>query len=280
MSDLPSNPLSREQHHKLMEQMYLLMDKQVQSYHRHRRMGSSTSVPTELAQELMASIAYTINQGGGIFAHPKAEDVFKLGQEILGSKVRRAKSMLELIDATSPHWQTECRFEAIRYLRHYVQHYDHLHLAHTDPNDFFYPILLTPPKGIQGIDCCLFYLNALWAENQIMAAFPDDVLNDLWDRLPAAAPNQCEHLLINGIGKVLIGSSLDPLSFHEESRQSLIDALKDMTSESLTKAAKELCHQLRLQDENARAYVESVVPQLALWIGENTSVTCVKNLFI
>ena len=33
MSQLPINPLSPEEQQKIMEQMYLLMGKQVQSYH-------------------------------------------------------------------------------------------------------------------------------------------------------------------------------------------------------------------------------------------------------
>ena len=49
MSQLPINPLSPEEQQKIMEQMYLLMGKQVQSYHKHRHMGNNSSVPVELA---------------------------------------------------------------------------------------------------------------------------------------------------------------------------------------------------------------------------------------
>ena len=185
MSQLPINPLSPEEQQRIMEQMYLLMGKQVQSYHKHRHMGSNSSVSVELAQELMESIEYTIGLVGGVYPHTNIGEALVLGQEILESKLSKAKSMLELVNGTAPQWQTECRWEALRYLRHYLEQYDHFHLAHKGPEDLFYPILISLPEGIQGIDSCIFYLNILWIENQIMAGVPDDALDLFWDRLPA-----------------------------------------------------------------------------------------------
>ena len=280
MSNLPITPLSPEEQQRLMSQMYLLMVKQVKSYHKHHHMGGNSSVPVELAQELMESIEYTINLVGGVYAHQNIEEALVLGQEILENKLSKAKSMLELVNGTAPQWQTECRWEALRYLRHYLEQYDHLHLAHKGPEDLFYPILISPPEGIQGIDSCLFYLNILWIENQIMAGVPDDALEQFWDRLPAATLNQCEHLLINGIGKALLGTGIDPLVFETEEHMQLIVALLGATEERLRDAAKLLCEWLNLKDENAKMYVQTVIPQLSMWIGDNIRSGNVEKLFI
>ena len=280
MSQLPINPLSPEEQQKIMGQMYLLMGKQVQSYHKHRHMGKNSSVPIELAQDLMESITYTINLVGGVYTNRNIEEALKLGQEILESRLTKAKSMLELVNATAPQWQTECRWEALRYLRHYLEQYDHLHLAHKGPDDLFYPILISPPEGIRGIDSCIFYLNILWIENQIMAGVPDDALEQFWDRLPAATLNQCEHLLINGIGKALLGTGIDPLGFETEEHMQLIVALMRATEEGLREAAKLLCQWLNLNDENAKMYVQAVIPQLSMWIGDNIRSGNVEKLFI
>ena len=280
MSQLPINPLSPEEQQKIMEQMYLLMGKQVQSYHKHRHMGNNSSVPVELAQELMESIEYTIGLVGGVYAHRNIGEALVLGQEILESRLSKAKSMLELVNGTAPQWQTECRWEALRYLRHYLEQYDYLHLAHKGPDDLFYPILISPPEGIQGIDSCHFYLNILWIENQIMAGVPEDTLEQFWDRLPAATLNQCEHLLINGIGKALLRTGIDPLVFETEEHMQLIVALMSATEERLRAAAKLLCQWLNLKDENARMYVEAVVPQLTMWIGANIRGGNLENIFV
>ena len=280
MSNLPINPLSPGEQQRVMNQMYLLIGKQVQSYHKHRHMGNNSSVPVELAQELMESIEYTIGLVGGAYAHRNIEESLQLGQKILESKLSKAKSMLELVNGTAPQWQTECRWEALRYLRHYLEQYDHLHLAHKGPEDLFYPILISPPEGIQGIDSCLFYLNILWIENQIMAGVPDDALEQFWEKLPAATLNQCEHLLINGIGKALLGTGIDPLVFEAVEHMQLIVALMRATEEGLREAAKLLCQWLNLKDENACMYVEAVVPQLTMWIGDEVRNGNLDNLFI
>ena len=280
MSQLPINPLSPEEQQKIMGQMYLLMGKQVQSYYKHRHMGNNSSVPVELAQELMESIEYTISQVGGVYAHSNIGKALVLGQEILEGRLTKAKSMLELVNATAPQWQTECRWEALRYLQHYLEQYDHLHLAHKGPDDLFYPILISPSEGIQGIDSCLFYLNIMWIENQIMAGVPDDVLEQFWDRLPVGTLNQCEHLLINGIGKALLGADIDPLIFEPEEHIQLVVALMRATEEKLMNAAKLLCQWLNLKDENAHMYVKSVVPQLTMWIGDNVRGGNLENVFV
>ena len=280
MNHLPINPLSPEEQQRIMEQMYLLMGKQVQSYHKHRHMGSNSSVPVELAQELMESIEYTIGLVGGVYAHRNIGEALVLGQEILESRLSKAKSMLELVNGTAPQWQTECRWEALRYLRHYLEQYDYLHLAHEGPDDLFYPILISPPEGIRGIDSCLFYLNILWIENQIMAGVPEDALEQFWDKLPAATLNQCEQLLINGIGKALLRTGIDPLIFETEEYMKIIVAMMSATEEKLRDAAKLLCEWLNLKDENARMYVEAVVPQLTMWVGDNVRGSNLESIFV
>lgn len=280
MIRLPINPLSPEQQQNIMGQMYWLCGKQVQSYHKHRRMGNNSSVPVELAQDLMESIEYTINLVGGVYAHRNIEEALSLGQEILESRLSKAKSMLDLVNATAPQWQTECRWEALRYLRHYLEQYDHLHLAHKGPDDLFYPILISPPEGIQGIDSCLFYLNILWIENQIMAGVPEDSLEQFWDRLPFGTLNQCEHLLINGIGKALMRTGIGQLAFEPEEHMQLIVSLMRTTEDKLKDAAILLCKWLGLKDENARMYVEAVIPQLTVWMGDNVPNGNLNNLFL
>lgn len=280
MSHLPINSLSPEEHQRIMEQMYLLMAKQVQSYHKHRHMGSNSSVPVELAQELMESIEYTISLVGGVYAHRNINEALIHGQEILESKLSKAKSMLELVNGTAPQFQTECRWEALRYLSHYLDHYDHLHLAHIGPDDLFYPILISPPEGILGIDSCIFYLNILWIENQIMAGVPDNALEGFWDRLPAATLNTCEQLLINGVGKALIGSNLNQLFFDPVEYELLVITMQKATDRELKAAAELLCEWLNIKNDDAKQYVRAIIPQLNMWIGDTARGGNLENIFV
>ena len=60
----------------------------------------------------------------------------------------------------------------------------------------------------------------------------------------------------------------------------LIVALLEATEEGLRKAAKLLCQWLNLKDENACMYVEAVVPQLTMWIGDNVRFGNLENIFV
>ena len=268
MSQLPMNPLSPQAQQRLMEQLYRLLGSQVKSYHKMRRMGDNSSVPVELARELMESMEYTISLAGGPAAAENAETALKMGQEILKARAEKAQSLLELVTATAPDWQTECRWEAVSCLRRYLAGYDYLHLACRTPEELFYPIPVPVPEGLRGVDVCLFYLNVMWTENQIMAAFPDEVLAQLWSRLSADALNQCEQMAASGIGKMLLSANCDSLIFDDDQREKLRLILSGKSGEQLRQrvqeAAQELCRKLALADGNAAAYVCAAGAELAV----------------
>lgn len=257
--DLPVKSLSPEDRQRLALQMYALLGKQVKSYHKYHHMGDNSSVPTELARDLMASMEYTIE---GISASGDLEQTLRTGQAILEGKRRKAGSVLGLVRATAPQWQTECRHDALVCLERYLAGYDHLHLAHKIPEDLFYPFPVAVPETLRGVDQCLFVLNLLWLENQIMVSFGEEALEEFWDRLPADTLNQCEQLVINGLGKALLGR--DGLSLTEEEIAELTDLLRGEPElqELLEAAAARFCRRQGLT-ENCAAYVRVLIPQLA-----------------
>lgn len=212
------NRLSPQEQAKLLPQLYALLDEQVKSYHRQRNMGANSSVPTELARELIASVEYTIGLVGGPDGRRDLVEQLRLGQQILGQRLENAGKLLRLVSATGPDWQTECRWDAICALKQYLASYDLLHLAHQGP-DVFYPPAIPVPAQLQGVDAALFYLNVLWAENQDMADFSQEELAALWARLPADTLNQWEQVLLNSLGKQILGA--DGLVFTEGERAAL-----------------------------------------------------------
>lgn len=280
MSQLPISSATPEQQKKVWTQLYLLMEKQVKSYHKHRHMGNHSSVPVELAQELMESIEYTVNQVGGMGAHPDLETALGLGQEVLDQKFGNAKKLLSVVEGTAPQWQTECRWEALRCLRGYLAGYDLLHLAHHGPDALYYPILISIPEEMRGIDLCLFYLRILWIENQIMAGVPTYALEAFWNRLPVGTCNPCEAVLTNGLGKALLETGPESLTFEPEEYFRIGVRLRQATEETLNDAAKRLCRWLALEDENAQMYVRSAIPLISRWTGDGFLNADPENLFI
>lgn len=279
MSYVPVKSMPGEEQRKLAEQMYLLLGKQVESYHKSRHMGVNSSVTVELAQELTESVAYTVGLAGGSDACGNLEEALRAGQKILQERHTEAKGLLTLVVGTAPQWQTECRWEALRYLECYLEQYDPIHLAHRGVDDLFYPVLIGVPE-LRGIDSCIFYLNILWVENQIMAAIPEQVLEEFWNRLPADVLNPCEYLLTNGIGKVLLGTGLDPLGIEQEVYPRLFAILAKATEETLSAAAGVLCRRLGLENENVCRYAAGVIPRFSLWIGGEGGAKYPEGLFV
>lgn len=268
MSTLPITGPKREDQLRLMEQLYLLLGKQVRSYHKYHHMGENTSVPVELAQELLESLKYTVETAGGASPHVSLEQTILAGQALLERKHQRAGELLRLITATAPDWQPECRWEAVRSLTDYLNGYDFLHLAHRVP-EVFYPLPFSITEEVIGIDRGLVYLNALWCEDQIMDCFPEEAQEEIWERICALgwedALNTCEQLVVNSIGKVLMGASLEELIFNETQRGILLRSLKSKPGrlrDILLRAADQLSRQLDLKDKNPAAYITAVAEQL------------------
>lgn len=286
MSNLPITGPKREGQLRLMEQLYLLLGKQVRSYHKHHHMGVNTSVPMELAQELLESLKYTVETAGGASAYVSLEQTILAGQALLEQKHQRAGELLRLITATAPDWKPECRWEAIRSLTDYLNGYDCLHLAHRIP-EVFYPLPFSVPEEVIGIDHGLVYLNALWCENQIMDRTHGEAQEELRERICALgweeALNPCEQLVMNGIGRVLLGESLEELIFNEAQRGILLLSLRDKSVELrdiLLRAADELSRQLDLKDKNAAAYITAVAGQLCPRLEVAMQSGSLSNIFL
>jgi len=270
LNQFPVMSISGEEKERRFSQLYLLMEKQVNSYHAQRRMGSNSSVTVELAQELLTSMVYTLEQVGGMENNENVEAGLRLGQQVLESKLSQAEQLLRLVEATAPSWQEECRWEVLTSMRRYLQEYDWKHLAHRQPDDIFYPFLAEIPESMRGIDYAVCILRMLWLENQIIAVFQEDALEQFWDALcqndRGITENQCEQLLINGIGKILLSANLTFLLFTEQELRELAITLqgysRDELETALYQTVSDMLLMLKLKDGNVAAYIQSLIPQL------------------
>lgn len=87
MNGLPIIGLNPEEQKARMDQLFLLMGAQVKSYHKQHHMGESTSVSVELAQELLESMLYTLDQAGSVAGNANISAGLERGQKILGEKL-------------------------------------------------------------------------------------------------------------------------------------------------------------------------------------------------
>lgn len=254
-----SRELSRIMTPRQQLELHSLLGRQVKSYHKHYHMGDNTSVPTEVAQALLQSLWYTLDLGSG----ESLEERLKTGQAALEIRLEEVRRLYKLVAATAPDFQSQCHWEALDSLGRYLQRYDHLHFAHRIPEELFYPLLAPVPGELQGLDNTAYYLNCLWIENQILHAFPEGAVPELYGHMPPdhweAPQNLCEQPLINALGRILLGMSLEDSLLVDESGR---DALCRLAEESrLYGAMDTLCGLLALSPAGA-AYAWAVIPEL------------------
>ncbi len=265
MNDLPIRKQTGEEQLRQMRQLYLLMGKQVKSYHKAHHMGENTSVPVELAQELMESVVYTLTQAGGAERYPDLSAALERGQEILQGKHRQAVELLRLVNASQPAWQGEARWETIGALTRYLDGYDPLHLAHRAPEQKIYPVTL--PEELTGIDCALYILRLLCVENEIMDAFPQRAVEEFWDIFcqndRGFTENQCQRLILNGAGKWLLCKELSSLVFQCSQREALKRRFDGeelaLVRLELENAAEEMAAYLGLGERYLLDYVKNAI---------------------
>lgn len=95
-----------------------------------------------------------------------------------------------------------------------------------------------------------------------MASYEDPALEELWAFLPTDTLNQCEQVMLNGIGKAILNNRSDDLVFTEAERGVLHTILLAQTiAETVHHAALRLCRQLDLP-ENAAAYLCAAASQM------------------
>lgn len=258
-----SEALSRSLPPREQLALYRLLGDQVKSYHRHYHMGENTSVPTEVAQELLRSIWYTLDLGSG----DTLEQRLKAGQAVLEARLEEARRLQKLVADTAPDYESQCRWEEVHALGRYLQGYDPLHFAHRGPEGLFYPLLARMPEDVTGLDEAWFRLNCLWLENQLLHTFPAGTVEDLDAHLPPdyweAPQNLCEQPLINGLGRILLGKPLTSLLLDDRGQEALVP----LTEEPRLWAAMDaLCGQLALPPAPAayaRALIQELLPRLS-----------------
>ncbi len=241
-------------------EMYSLLEEQVKAYHRHYHMGQNTSVAAQTAQELLASIRYTLETAGPDSTPSQA---LHRGQAILTGRLEEAKRRYALVAATQS-FQDSWFWEDMGEMGRYLDRYDPLFFAHRGPELLCYPIAMTMPAQLQGIEEALYYLNCLWLENQILGSFPEGVLEEFLDALPGTqwdGPQMlCQMPLLQAVGRILLELPLDTLLLGQ-----LRYRLPQLSREAVLQAGEQVCAALKLTPGAAvyaQAVLRDVLPRL------------------
>ncbi len=153
-------PLTEAQTQTFLAKLWRLLARQTERY----TMAQSSSVPVETAQELLASICYTLQfemaQAGITPQALLQKDLYTVlrdGQTHLAAKVADTKRLWEAAWAQN---RPETR-QALIWIGCFFQKYDLYFFAHQTPWDMGFPLLEDVPEALPGISHVEAYLKRI-----------------------------------------------------------------------------------------------------------------------
>lgn len=231
--------------------------------------GDSSSVPLEMAAELMESVLFCIGEGERDAG--SAGTAFRSGQRSLWKKTEDTRAFYLRLKAATPSTGSRLMAGTLDAIGDFFTWYDLRFFAHDIPCMIDYPLLVPVPETEKGIHYIAEYLCRLGCENRFCAVFEIKEVRQMLERerpgyreLPL---NVCEVVFARGLGGVLSGN--DPaggvLPTVVPSR--LVAQLKGLESpdieKHLQKGAARLCNRLHLWDSGLRSYLAEYAATLA-----------------
>lgn len=277
MEMIPANLFSGDDLQILLPRLWELLGKQTERY----TSKDSTSVTIETAQELLASLWYTITMALDETSTPynrllsdELMPFVRQGQTILQDKLETTKRLWEAVCRTAPEIQNFYYTDTLRGIGDYLKRYDLFYFAHRKPPLIDYPLLNATCETIQGLTYTEQYLKGMLAENALIHSFENDAVVYV---LQTVAPdyreyylNLCEQPLTNALGLALIDRDVRTLFLGHKEHAKLIEVIQNKSNDQLRDilhfAAITLSEQTRITDKWIIDYIitfsDTVLPRI------------------
>lgn len=173
-------PLTETEADLFLEELRRLLAAHTKRY----TMGDSTSIPVETAQELLASICFTLQfEMEASKLSPRdllgkeLDVVLKNGQAHLAENVKKANNLWERVYALAEICGNPGIIEALNHIKIFLKKYDLYFFAHQTPWDMGLPLLGPAAERIKGISYVKMYLKELHKFILTEGAFPKNDYN-------------------------------------------------------------------------------------------------------
>jgi len=232
-------------------------------------MGDSSSVPVEVAEELLRSICFTLHcatESGIVSAKELARPhdlrgLLKRGQAEIKDLIKKGKKLLGDVVRTTPQIENISYRDTLSGLAGFFKKYDWRYFAHEIPASIDYQLCRPVPDNLYGIKYINEYLGRLSIENRVIGSFDVDIVISL---LKCHCPdyrglliNLYEPVAANAMGLALLDEDIFSLDVGADRQRRLVDLFKKCSKEEaigrLKNAAGKVA--LRLGFEDA-AFIE------------------------
>jgi hypothetical protein len=266
--------LTREEAEIIGRKLWLLLARRTEAY----TAGGSSSVPVETAQELFASLSFTLglylkesNCPAGRLLTDDLNDLYKRGVRLIEKKLACAKKLYEAACLGAPAIENISFRDTMRNLGTFFRRYDYRFFAHQIPCAIDYQLCRAVPEEPGGVEYVTEYLRRVIIENDFLRRFdPDRVERLLMSSCPdyrGLLINLYEPAAANAVGLALLDDDVFSLDISGSGRArlaALFETLPETRMKlALREAAARLCQTLPIPDGAARDYLAMTAVSLA-----------------
>ena len=258
-------------------------------------MGDSSSVPVEIAEELLKSITFLLNKEMknpkskiNLFECESLEGAWKNSWITIEKDITTGKNLLEEVMKTSTGIENISYEDTVAEIEKGIKVYDYRFFAHEIPCSIDYQLSNAVSEDLQGIDFINEYLTRLLFENKFCNNFEKEkiieVLKSYCRDYKGLLINIFEPVLTNVIGLELIGADIFKLEMKSYEREILLYTFKKMTIEEIEeefiKAANSVCNKLKIVNDYEINYVKMTALSLLSRIEEGIKNNNLENIFL
>lgn len=223
------------------------------------------SIPKDLATELFASAAFTLEQGAGAAGNLNAQ--FAAGLAVTRQKLEYGQKLWRAVRDGLPKIGNLSLRDTVKSIGTFWRRYDCRFFAHQIPCDVDYQLFRSVPETLQGVDYVNRYLGQLYVENELLSRFDPErakrLLASYCKDYRGLLINLYEPVATNALGLALIGGDVSSLDISAQQREEIGSLLRGEGPERLEAAAEKLCALLDIKSKAGREYLSSLALDLA-----------------
>ncbi|MGG7212721.1 DUF6179 domain-containing protein [Clostridium nigeriense] len=283
--------ISNEDKEIMKIKLWTLLGKVTERY----TMGDSSSVPVEIAEELLKSITFLLKKemknpksNVDLFQCECLEDAWKDSWLTIENDITTGKDLLKEVIKTSTGIENISYEDTVAGIEKGIKGYDYRFWAHEVPCSIDYQLSNPVDEDFKGIDFINEYLTRLLFENKFCNNFEKEkiikILKSYCRDYKELLINIFEPVLTNVIGLELVEADIFELEMKSYEREILLYTFKKMTieeiEEDIIKAANNICNKLKIVSDYEKNYVKMTALNLLVRIEEGIKNNNLENIFL
>lgn len=285
--------ISEEDRMLIEVKIWSLLGKHTERY----TMGDSTSVPIEIAEELLNSICFSLelelrglNNVNEILIKEDINDLLKASWRKIDSLMEGGKKLLEAVRKTSPSIENISYNDTLNEIGEFFNKnkYDYRFFANKINCSIDYQLSNPISENLQGIEYINEYLKALLIENEFCIHFDKDnvkyILNSYCLDYKELLINIFEPILTNAIGLDILGEDILTLEISALQRKELLRFFRNLSeTEAVSKlksSVRRACSVLGIVNNEKIEYIQKTAVDIYPRIEVGLSTGNIDNVFL